>query len=217
MTDYADFQATIAEWANRADWQPALVQSFISMAEQKLNGELRIDRMIATAQNLTTDGCAQLPDDWLESDLMLIAANTATGWMPIRYKPRDDFFRQPNTSSTYWPSNQNSTYGFYTIEGRTLYFGGPVDPVNGTTFQLSYYAEVPVFSDANPSWVYTKLPSLYLHAALMHADLHAIGEEDKAGLMKQLAEDEIMKLNAAHQRARTSGSRLATGHRRSFG
>jgi hypothetical protein len=51
----------------------------------------------------------------------------------------------------------------------------------------------------------------------MMADLHAVGEEQTAGLMKQLAEDIITKLNANHQHARASGSMLARGHRRSFG
>jgi hypothetical protein len=217
MTDYADLKTQIAEWANRQDWTDALVSSFIRMAEQKLNQELRIDRMISTAVNLATDGCSQLPDDWLQSDLMLIASNnTPTGWYPIHYKARDEFFRQPNTLTQYnyaW----NTTSGFYTIEGRTIFFGGPVDEINGINYQLSYYAEVPVFGDLNPSWVYTKYPSLYLHASLMHADLHAVGEEDKAGLMKQLTEDAINKLNAQHQYARTGGSRVSRSRPRSFG
>ena len=55
------------------------------------------------------------------------------------------------------------------------------DTVNGQTVKLTYYGEVPVFSDTQDSWVYTKYPTLYLYGSLMHADLHAVGEEDKAG------------------------------------
>jgi hypothetical protein len=188
-------------------------------AESKLNAELRIDRMICTATNNVTQGCAPLPDDWLESDFMLIAnTSTPSQWYPIRYLPRDQFFRLP--VSPYSSSNvasSESTANKYTIEGRTIYFGGPVDAIEGTQFQLNYYAEVPVFSDTVNSWVYTKFPSLYRYAALMHADLHAVGEEAQAGAMKTIAEDMIAKLNANHQRARASGSLLARGHRRSFG
>ena len=34
MTDFADFKAQIAEWANRQDWSYTLVTGFVRMAEQ---------------------------------------------------------------------------------------------------------------------------------------------------------------------------------------
>jgi hypothetical protein len=219
MTDFSDFTASLADWANRQDWSQTLLTSFVRDAESKLNAELRIDRMICQATNNVTQGCAPLPDDWLESDFMLIASGTTpSGWRPIRYEQRDRFFKLPvDPYSASYEASSASTTNKYTIEGRTIYFGGPVDDIEGTQFQLNYYAEVPVFSDTVDSWVYTKFPSLYRYAALMHADLHAVGEEQTAGLMKQLAEDIITKLNANHQHARASGSLLARGHRRSFG
>jgi hypothetical protein len=219
MSDFDTLQATIADFANRQDWSPALVQSFIAMADQKFNSELRVDRMIATAQNTVTCQCSTLPDDWLESDLMLIASgSTPTGWAPIRYKPRDEFFRLSSVPySGIWTNTYNSTQGSYTIEGRTIWFGGPADEIEGVVYQLNYYQEVPSMAATGSSWVFTKYPSLYLYASLMHATLHAVGEEDKAGAMKQLTEDTIAKLNADHQRARASGSRLARMRVRSFG
>ena len=99
-------------------------------------------------------------------------------------------------------------YGFFTIQGREIFIGGTPDAINGQNVKITYYGEVPVFSDQTTSWVYTKYPSLYLYALLMHADLHAVGEEDKAGLMKQLAEEMINKLNAQHAVSRASGSRV---------
>jgi hypothetical protein len=214
-----NFTATLQDWSNRQDWSTALVQSFISMCEQKLNAELRIDRMINFDEALIVNRCAPLPDDWLEMDLVRIQNGCVPdGFAPIRYLPRDDFFRlQDVPYSSAYVATANSTYGFYTIEGRQIYFGGPPDTVNGVTFKIAYYGEVPPLNDTTDSWVMTKYPTLYLHGSLMHADLHAVGEEDKAAQMKQLAEDEIQKLNANHQRARASGSRLARLRVRSFG
>ena len=208
MTDFADLQTTIAEWANRQDWAPALVVSFIRMAEQKFNAELRVDRMIQFDQALIVSRCAQLPDDWLQMDLVKIQnANGADGYLPIRYKSRDEFFNLTDKWS----------YGYYTIEGRTIYFGGSPETTEGLGFRIAYYGEVPVLTDTQQSWLYTRYPSLYLHAALMHADLHAVGEEQNAGNMKQLTEDEIQKLNALHLRAMASGSRITRSRVRSFG
>ena len=208
MTDFSDFKAQIGEWQNREDWSDNLVTSFIRMGEQKLNQELRVSRMIQSSDGLIAARCAPLPDDWLEFSLVRIANDNApTGFTPIRYKARDEFFNLPDK----WSCN------YYTIEGRQIFFGGTPDSVNGKTFRLSYYGEVPVFSDATSSWVYTKYPNLYLSAAMMYAYMHAVGEEQSAALAKQLAEDEIAKLNDEWRMAKASGSRLTRTRVRSFG
>src|SRR5215467_2414927 len=143
MTDYSDFKAQIADWINREDFSDALISSFISMANEKLNQELRISRMICLVENTVTQRCGALPDNWLENDLVLIATpNVPGGWMPIRYKSRDEFFKLPDK----WSINH------YTIEGRTMFFGGTPDDVEGTNYQLYYYNEVPVFADDQDSW-----------------------------------------------------------------
>jgi hypothetical protein len=208
MTDYADFTTQIAEWINREDFSPTLVASFVRMAEAKLNAELRVSRMIKFASNTVTQRCGALPDDWLEFDLVLIANTTAPGgWAPIRYKARDEFLQLPDK----WAIN------YYTIEGRTIFFGGTPDAVEGVQFQIYYFAEVPVFSDTVDSWVYTKYPSLYLSAALLHAYMHAVGEEAQAAGAKTLTEDTIAKLNDEFRFSRSSGSRLTRTRVRSFG
>jgi hypothetical protein len=208
MTDFADLTTMIAEWANRQDWTPALVTSFVRMAEQKFNAELRVDRMIQFNDALIAARCAPLPDDWLAMDLVRLEnANAADGFSPIRYLSRDEFF---NLSSD-WAQR------YYTIEGRQIYVGGDPNTTDGQTLRIAYYGEVPVLTDDQQSWLYTKYPSLYLHAALMHADLHAVGEENAAANMKALTEDEIQKLNALHLRAKASGSRVTRSRLRSFG
>jgi hypothetical protein len=208
MTDFSDFSTQIAEWTNRQDWSPTLVTSFIRMAESKLNEELRIDRMIGWDDGVIMNRSAELPDDWLAMDLVKVAnSNGADGYLPARYKSRDEFFNLQDSAS----------WQYYTLEGRVMFFGGTPDPVNGVVYKIAYYQEVPVFSDAQTSWVYTKFPSLYLFAALMHADLHAVGEENQAGNMKQWVEDQIQKLNAGHLGAKASGSRVTRTRARSFG
>jgi hypothetical protein len=208
MSDFSDFKTQIAEYANRGDWADAIVTGFIRKAEEKLNAELRIDRMIQFDEALIASRCAPLPDDWLAMELVRIAnPNVPDGFIPIRYKSRDEFFT----------TNDNWIYGFYTIQGRQIWIGGAPDTINGQTVKITYYGEVPVFSDTTPSWVYTKYSALYLYAALMHADLHAVGEEPTSANMKQLVEDEIQKLNAVHATSRASGSRVTRTRTRSFG
>ena len=211
MTAFSDFKAAISEWENRADWSDVLVTSFIRMAEAKFNAELRIDRMLSANDALIASRCAPLPDDWLELDMVRIAtapsAYYPSGFAPIVYKPRAEFFA----------TQDEKAVGLYTIEGRQIFVGGLPNTTEGQTLRIDYYAEVPVFSDTQDSWVNDKYPAMYLSAARMHAKLHAVGEEETAAGMKQLTEDAIQKLNAAHRYSRASGSRLSRTRTRSFG
>ena len=208
MTAFSDFKAQISEWANRADWSDNLVSSFVSMANAKLNAELRIADMIQFDEALIASRCAPLPSDWLQLELVRIAnLNVPDGFIPLRYKSRDEFY----TTVDNWMT------GFYTIQGNQIFIGGPPDTVNGQMIKLTYYGQVPVFSDTQESWVYSKYPSLYLSAAMMHAFLHAVGEEAQATAAKQLTEDQIQKLNANHATSRASGSRVTRSRVRSFG
>ena len=98
MTDFSDFCTQVAEYANRGDWAPAIVTGFVRQAEEKLNSELRIDRMIQFEEALIASRCAPLPDDWLQMELVRIAnPNVPDGFIPIRYKSRDEFFTTVDT------------------------------------------------------------------------------------------------------------------------
>lgn len=164
--------------------------------------------MIDFDEGLITSRCAPLPSDWLAMDLVRVQnSNGADGFLPARYRSRDEFFNQ----------RDGATWMYYTLVGRQMYFGGTPDPVDGTIYKLSYYAEVPTLSDTQTSWIYAKHPQLYLFASLMFADVHAVGEEDKAMGLKQIVEDMINKLNLAHLGAKASGSRVTRPRHRSFG
>lgn len=211
MSDFSDFTTQIAEWANRQDWSPVVVTGFVRQAEEIFNRDLRIDRMIQSDDALIASRCAPLPDDWLEMDFVRLAvapsAYYPSGFAPIVYKPRAEFFA----------TQDENAMGIYTIEGRQIFIGGLPNTIEGQTVRIDYYQEVPVFSDTQDSWVYTKFPALYLNAALYRAALHAVGEEQSAINFKQLTDEAIQKLNAQHRYARASGSRLARTRTRSFG
>jgi hypothetical protein len=201
-------KAQVMEWANRTDWSDSLVASFIQMAETKFNSDLRVDRMIQNDTALIISRCAPVPDDWLEFDLIQIQNTMApSGFSPIRYKSRDEFFNLADTVA----------YGYYTIEGRQIYFGGTPDNIDGVQYKISYYGEVPPLNDITDSWLYTKYPFLYLSGSLSYAALHAIGEEQSAANFEGQCDKLIAKLCADHLRAKASGSRITRTRTRSFG
>lgn len=208
MTDFSEFKAQIRDWAVRSDWSDDLVTSYVRMAEERFNESLRVDRMIQWDEGLITNRCAELPDDWLAMDLVRMQdSNGADGFLPIRYIARDHFFNLTD----------GRAHSVYTIEGRQIFFGGAPDLVNGRIYKISYYGEVPVFSDDTDSWIYTKYPSLYLFAALINSNLWQQGEESKAEEMEGRVDKMIEKLNVAHLGAKASGSRVTRPRVRSFG
>ena len=147
-----------------------------------------MNQMSAYSVSLLNGRCIMLPDDWLAFELVSFASTNAPGgWAPIRYKSQDEFFNLTDRNA----------WSYYTIQGREVLFGGTPDDVNGLSYRIAYFAEVPVFADSQDSWVYNKYPSLYLIAALMHADLHAVGEEDKALALKAQVSSKMSKIMRA--------------------
>ena len=200
--------AAIQDWANRGDWTPALVQSFITMAEQKMNSDMRVSQMIATSNNTITCRCSVLPTDWLEMYLVFIQNPAGpNGFLPIRYKSNDEFFNLRD-----W-----AAYGYYTIVGRVINFGGPPNDTEGIPYKINYYQEVPPLNDITDSWVYTKYPNIYLWGSLAYAALHAVGEEASSANFEKLADATITKLNNDWLKAKASGSRVTKTRVRSFG
>ena len=114
MTDYSDFTTQIAEWANRADWASVTIAGFVRQAEEIFNRDLRIDRMLSANDALIASRCAPLPDDCWPRDgpgagsPSLRSAYYPSGFAPIVYKPRAEFFA----------TQDECAVGVYTIEGR---------------------------------------------------------------------------------------------------
>ena len=97
--------------------------------------------MIQSNDALIASRCAPLPDNWLEMDFVRLANNQfPSGFKPIYYKPRAEFFSTDDGDAT----------SIYTIEGRQIFIGGPPNNTEGQTVRIDYYSEVPVFADDTP-------------------------------------------------------------------
>ena len=202
MTDYADFTAMLVEYENRPDWSPVVIMGYVRQAESYLNRDLRIDWMIQEDVGTLVDRSVALPLDWLMADFIQFAD---TGYS-IRYKSRDEFYN----------STDAQMYGYYTIKGRKLVLGGPPN-VDGIQVTMSYYGQVPAFSDTQPSWLYSEFLDLYLNASRMFAKGHAVGEEQTAAGYKALVDETVGKLNAQHLVSKASGSRVTRTRLRALG
>ncbi len=161
FTDYASFQAAIANWLNRADLSAA-IPDFITQAEATCNKVLRTRYMINDATITLSSGVDRvaLPTDLI--DVLYVVSNTDATQTLIKQVP-DWMARQQRL--------RLKTAGiplYYAVVGGNML----VCPVSaaGGTYKLSYYQEIPALSGGNTSnWLLAHHPDIYLYTALMHA------------------------------------------------
>ena len=211
MTDFADFTTQIAEYANRQDWSSVVVTGFVRQAEEIFNRDLRIDRMLQADDALIASAarpCLMIGSRWTW-------CGSPSPRRPItpRALRRSSTSRGPSSS----PLRTNAQLAFTPSRAGRSSSAACLTASKDRRFRIDYYQEVPVFSDTTPSYIYTKYPGLYLNTALYRAALHAVGEEQTAANYKQMSDETIQKLNAAHRYSRASGSRLSRTRTRSFG
>jgi hypothetical protein len=162
--DYAALQTAVLNWAARSDTATTTeVVNCIAFATDGFNygvpargiAPLRVREMETLASITMTDGVGTLPTDYLQ------------------YKTAKSMASLPNPLSYATGSYTNGAYAdgaaglstTFSITGSTIY----VFPTSGVDVDMVYYAKIPTLSDSNTSnWLLAKMPSLYLHAALMH-------------------------------------------------
>jgi hypothetical protein len=162
--DYAALQTAVLNWAARSDAATTTeVVNCISFATDSFNhgipangiAPLRTREMETLASITMTDGVGTLPTDYLQ------------------YKTAKSMSSLPNPLSYATGSYTDGAYAdgaaglstTFSITGSTIY----VFPTSGVDVDMVYYAAIPTLSDSNTSnWLLAKMPSLYLHASLMH-------------------------------------------------
>lgn len=197
MSAIAEFIEQIKGWIN-FDYSDDLVTSWIRMAEERINTELRVREMIKVDRGLfIQDPTAPLPEDWLEMDLVRRLDRKE----PLRYSDRHDFYTK-------------DTDGYYTIIGDFIVIGGPFN--KGVEVEIYSYRQVPPLGE-EATWLYKKHPRLYTAAVLTMAVAYGV-EDERAPMWEAEVSTRISQLNAAHRLSRASGSRITRRPiNRSFG
>jgi hypothetical protein len=143
LDTYANLKAAIPAWAMRTgDTEfAAQVPDFITLAEARLNNDLRVGAQEKTALILLTDGVASLPDDYLEARL----------FRSTTYPYGEIEFLTPGQAAAVYVSEAA---------------GSPSPSI----VSLTYYAKIPALSDASPTnWLLARYPNAYLYASLIEA------------------------------------------------
>ena len=166
FTTYSALQTTIASYLGRTDLT-AMIPTFISLAESRLQRELRTRPMLksATATMTGGDNTVGLPTDFLEMRDLFTQGNPR---MPVSYMSPSAFTRNARATESGRPVD-------YSVIGSEMNFA-PI-PDGNYVLEMLYYAKPEVLSSTNSSNVFlANYPDLLLYGSLAQAEPYLMND-----------------------------------------
>jgi len=167
FTSYDNLKTNIADYLARSDLTDK-IPMFVSLAEKRLNRDLRLRQMLQqSTYSLTSGYKVPTPTDFLEMKDIHIDANPVIN---LNFKTVSQFYRLGNSSSTGEPINYTLVSDNFVLAPR---------PVSSpTVINMTYYKIPKVLSDTNPSNEYLEVcPDLLLYASLVESTPFLMNDE----------------------------------------
>ena len=166
FTSYDNLKTNIADYLARSDLTEK-IPMFVSLAEKRLNRDLRLRQMLQqSTYSLTSGYKVPTPTDFLEMKDIHIDANPVVN---LNFKTVSQFYRLGTSSSTGQPINYTLVSDNFVLAPR---------PVSGATINMTYYKIPKVLSDTNPSNEYLEVcPDLLLYASLVESAPFLMNDE----------------------------------------
>jgi hypothetical protein len=194
LANYSDLKTTVANYLGRSDLT-SQIPDFISLAEIRLNRNLRIRQMLqnATAQTTGGDATVGLPSDFLELRDIYIAGNPR---ITLSYLSPSAFSRDAR-------ADQSGRPVFYTLSGAEFVLA-PLPDTNYTLTML-YFAKPTALSDANPSNVFmANAADALLYGALVEAEPYLMNDA-RIQVWSSYYQNALDSLNVADESSAYSG------------
>ena len=150
INDYATLQSAAADWLARADLT-ARIPDFITLAEARLNRELRVKQMQTTATGTISSGQLTLPTDCREIQSLRVE----TGGVYVELEPLPPEALQEIIPVTSFP------IGYVVVNDVVQLIGYQAD----IGYQLTYWQQIPDLS-AGQNWLILRHPDVYLYGTL---------------------------------------------------
>jgi hypothetical protein len=166
FTNYTALQNTVASYLGRSDLT-AMIPTFITLAETRLQRELRTRPMLksATANMTGGDNTVGLPTDFLEMRDLFTQGNPR---MPVSYMSPSAFTRNARATESGRPVD-------YSVIGSEMNFA-PI-PDGSYVLEMLYYYKPEVLSSTNSSNVFlANYPDALLYGTLAQAEPYLMND-----------------------------------------
>src|SRR5215204_565900 len=114
------FLESLKQWTDDFDLEDDMLLSWVAMAEERFNNELRAREMVQIRGIQLADQCTPLPADFLE----IISVRYLDGGLPLRYVSPDEFWRIRSANEYYLSGPQTTAITY--LDPAT---GAPVGPL----------------------------------------------------------------------------------------
>ncbi len=115
-----DFLGLLKQWVDDEDLSDELLLSWVAMAEERFNNELRSRDMVRSVAVMLADQCIPLPDDFLE----IVSVRYSNNGLPLRYISPDEYWRIRSASEFYLSGPQTTAITY--LDPAT---GAPIGPL----------------------------------------------------------------------------------------
>ena len=115
-----DFMTTLKNWVDDHDLTDEMLLSWIAMAEERFNNELRVAEMVKRQQVMLADQCVPLPDDFLE----VLSCRYTDSQAPLRNVSSDEYWRVRGAAEYYLSGPQTTAITY--LDPAT---GAPLGPL----------------------------------------------------------------------------------------
>ena len=194
ITNYSGLKTSVANYLGRSDLT-AQIPDFITLAEYRLQRNLRIRQMLKTATASTTggDNTVGLPSDFLElRDIYIDARPRFT----LSYLSPSAFSRDARAAESGRPN-------FYTLRAAEFELA-PIPDTNYSLVML-YFAKPDLLSDSNASNVFlANAPDALLYGALLEAEPY-LYNDNRIAIWSNFYNSALESLNVSDESSEYSG------------
>ena len=201
LSTFTELKDAIADWLDRSDLT-ARIPDFITLAEARLNRDLRIRPMEVRSKMETTSGQQyfNLPGGYIQMRNIQLNTNPTA---PLEYITPEMLDRLYGSSTTGKPRA-------YSLIGDEIQLA-PI-PDSDYTVDLAFYEKFTALGDGTSgtvtsNWLTTNAPDVLLYGALLEAEPF-IKNDERIGLWLNAYNGAIKKIQDADARDRHSGSAM---------
>ena len=194
ITNYSGLKTSVANYLGRSDLTTQ-IPDFITLAEYRLQRNLRIRQMLKTASASTTggDSTVGLPSDFLELRDIYIDSSPR---FVLNYLSPSAFSRDARAAESGRPN-------FYSLRANEFELA-PI-PDGTYTLVMLYYAKPEVLSDSNASNVFlANAPDALLYGALLEAEPYLMND-NRIAIWSNFYNSALESLNVSDESSEYSG------------
>jgi len=201
LSTFTELKSAIADWLDRSDLTDR-IPDFITLAETRINRELRIRPMEVRSTMETASGQQyfNLPGGYIQMRNIQLNTNPTT---PLEYITPEMLDRLYGSSATGKPRA-------YTLIGDEIQLA-PI-PDSAYTVEMAFYENITPLGDGTSgtvttNWLTVNAPDILLYGSLMEAEPF-IKNDERIPVWLEAFRDGIKKLQDADARDRHSGSAM---------